>query len=477
VTAATRAPTPHERASATSADVAVLGAGPAGLGAALRLARAGRSVVVLEQEPHVGGLAASVVVGGQRVDLGSHRLHAATDPEVLGLLQGLLGDDLQWRRRQGRIRLFDRWLAFPLRPGDLVRALPPQFLARAGASAAAAAVRPRRDATFADVVASGLGTAMGEAFYFPYAEKIWGVPAHELAGLQARRRISAGSPGRLLRRVLRPAPRAAGGAGGFWYPAGGFGRIPEVLADAATAAGADLRTGARVAGLRADADGVVVTTASGGGVRVGTVLSTLPLPVLARLLTPTAPPPALPSRAMVLVYLVLDVPRWTPYDAHYLPGPGTPMTRVSEPGNYRTPTSAWPDPSGTTVLCAELPCAVDDAVWRADDDALVALVIDGLEAVGLGRPPVLEAAVRRRRNAYPVYRVGVEPVLEATLAAVEQHPRVRSFGRQGLFAHDNTHHALAMAWAAAAVIRPDGTVDAAAWAAHRARFAEHVVED
>ena len=51
------------------------------------------------------------------------------------------------------------------------------------------------------------------------------------------------------------------------------------------------------------------------------------------------------------------------------------------------------------------------------------------------------------------------------------------FGRQGLFAHDNTHHALAMAWAAADAARPDGQVDAAAWSRARAAFAAHVVED
>ena len=56
-------------------------------------------------------------------------------------------------------------------------------------------------------------------------------------------------------------------------------------------------------------------------------------------------------------------------------------------------------------------------------------------------------------------------------------PRVTTFGRLGLFAHDNTHHALAMAYDAVAALRPDGSLDAAAWSAARSRFARHVVED
>ena len=43
--------------------------------------------------------------------------------------------------------------------------------------------------------------------------------------------------------------------------------------------------------------------------------------------------------------------------------------------------------------------------------------------------------------------------------------------------HDNTHHALAMAWAAADALAPDGAFDHAAWSAARESFTSHVVED
>ena len=37
---------------------------------------------------------------------------------------------------------------------------------------------------------------------------------------------------------------------------------------------------------------------------------------------------------MLLIYLVLDTPQFTPYDAHYLPGGDVRITRLSEPRNY-----------------------------------------------------------------------------------------------------------------------------------------------
>jgi hypothetical protein len=52
-----------------------------------------------------------------------------------------------------------------------------------------------------------------------------------------------------------------------------------------------------------------------------------------------------------------------------------------------------------------------------------------------------------------------------------------SFGRQGLFVHDNAHHAMQMGYDAVDALRDDGRFDRYAWTAARERFAEHIVED
>ena len=72
-----------------SSRVVILGAGPAGLGAALGLARRGFTVDVLEQAAQVGGNAGSFELAGLRVDFGSHRLHPATAPEVFAEIRAL----------------------------------------------------------------------------------------------------------------------------------------------------------------------------------------------------------------------------------------------------------------------------------------------------------------------------------------------------------------------------------------------------
>ena len=79
-----------------------------------------------------------------------------------------------------------------------------------------------------------------------------------------------------------------------------------------------------------------------------------------------------------------------------------------------------------------------------------------------------------------LFRYPDETALQEPLAALERWvddlPGLLTYGRQGLFAHDNTHHALAMAYAAADCLR-DGRFDRTRWAAARASFAAHVVED
>jgi protoporphyrinogen oxidase len=456
----------------TDVDVVVLGAGPAGLAAAWRAAERDRSVLVLERAPAVGGMAASFEVAGVRVDHGSHRLHPATPPEVLGPLRELLGGDLQTRPRAGRLRLYGRWLGFPLRPGELVRALPPAALARIGRDALTRPLARTDGSSYAAVLTGRLGPELYGALYGPYAGKLWGLPGAEIDPEQARRRVSAGGVWGIARRLLQ-ADR--GGQGRvFHYPRRGFGQLTEALAAAAGKAGAALATGTEVTGVRPAADRVAVATGDGRTVTAGHVLSTVPLPVLARLAGAGVPSGGLRFRAMVLVYLVHSGGRWSPYDAHYLPGPETPVTRLSEPANYR---DSAEDPADRSVLCAEIPCAVGDPVWTSTPDQLAALVIGGLAATGL--PPVRLAGVEVRRlpHVYPVYETGYAARLAPLAAWADSLDRVTSFGRLGLFAHDNTHHALAEAFDAVAALRPDGSRDPAAWAAARARFATHVVED
>jgi protoporphyrinogen oxidase len=450
-----------------TAEFVVLGAGPAGLGAAWKLARAGRSVVVLEQADQVGGLSGSFDVAGVRVDHGSHRLHPNTRPDILRDLRSLLGDDLQLRPRHGRIRMSDTFVPFPPSPLGMLRNLPKSTSVRLARDVAFGfGRRSATTDTFAAVVRAQLGPTLLEEFYAPLVEKLFGAPVDALHGDLARRRVSARGGRDLLRKALRRGEQG----NVFWYPRRGYGQISEALADAAVAAGAHIELGARV-----DRIDLESRTVEAGGRRcsAGSIWSTLPLPLLARLAG--GPTSSLRFRAMSLVYLVLDRPRWSEFDAHYLVPRSVPITRMSEPRNYRSSTE---DPVDRTVLCAEWPGFVDDEVWRRSPDDLADEIRESLARESLDVGPPTHVEVHRVPHAYPVYDLDfVEAADRLNSWAEAIEPIVLSFGRNGLFAHDNAHHALATAYAAFDAISTDGSFDLAHWRRAKSGFATHVVED
>lgn len=86
-----------------SVDVAIVGAGAAGIAAARRLSAAGRSVLMVEALPRLGGRAQTILTGGWPLDLGCGWLHSAERNPLatLAAAEGLEIDcsDAAWGRQ------------------------------------------------------------------------------------------------------------------------------------------------------------------------------------------------------------------------------------------------------------------------------------------------------------------------------------------------------------------------------------------
>lgn len=516
---------PH--VDSTTVDALIVGGGPCGLTVALGSARRGLSTRLIEADPHVGGMAASFSVGGQRVDLGSHRLHPVMPTNVEVMLRELLGCDLQERERNGRLRLRDEWVLFPFRARNLIANVPPSIAATSVADLAFLPLHRPREDTYAEVVRAGLGQTALREFHGPMAEKIWGLPPEELSGELARRRLSVRTPGSLLRTVSRTS-RPKGRT--FLYPRLGYGQIVEQLERVAVTEGARLSTGVSVQYLQTGSEWTRSTLSNGEVVVARRVFWTASTDAL-RMAVDAAPsteqrcPPRLATmpggdvcanshgdgrgdvcgnsrgdgradnradnrvdgrgdgggdggggvraRSMVLVYLVIDRPSYTEFDAHYVPDPAVCFSRLSEPRNYRQ----GPDPSDRTVLCAEIPCTLDDEIWRASDAALAELVIDGLSECDLPAAKPIEVAVKRLGSVYPVLRASEAGHRAKELDWAHGLEGVTVLGRQALMVADNIHHVLDMALSAVACIRGDSSWNSEGWARHLERFDGFVVQD
>ena len=462
--------------------VVVLGGGPAGCCAAYKLQNTGRvRVSLIEQTQMLGGNSGSFEEEGQFLDFGSHRLHAACDPEILKDVKQMLGKDLAHRDRHGRIRLRGKWLHFPLKTTDLMMRLDKPFAFGAAWDMVRRTLFGKGDEgdTFASVLEANLGKTICENFYFPYARRLWGREPDQLSGIQARKRVSAGSVSKILKRLAKPP-----GAGKFYYPRRGYGQLSEIYAEQATKLGADIKMGYSASKLVQLPEGgfeVEITNKDGEKetLTANHVWSTIPVTILCRMMQPSAPPEIIAAadnityRSMVLVYLTLPVDQWTTTDAHYFPEANIHTTRMSEPKNYFGLT----EPKGKTTLCAELPCEKGDEIWNMSDEDLGELILGDMKTAELPIHKPIRVFSRRLPQAYPIYNMNYENDLETMDNWVSGIPNLLTYGRQGFFAHDNTHHAFYMAYCAVDCLEADGSFNRKRWNDYRKIFATHVVED
>ena len=84
-------------------DVAIIGAGPAGLTAGYLLTKQGKTVAIIEKdETYVGGISRTVEHEGYRFDIGGHRFFSKSQ-QVVDLWNEILPDDFIQRPRMSQI--------------------------------------------------------------------------------------------------------------------------------------------------------------------------------------------------------------------------------------------------------------------------------------------------------------------------------------------------------------------------------------
>ena len=414
-------------------DLLILGAGPAGLGAAGEASRHGLRATLVERDPAPGGLCRTHARDGYRFDTGGHRFITA-DRDLLDRVTALCGDDLLLAQRTSEVQLLGRRFKYPLELPDLVRNLPPKLAARAAFAYLTRRRRRRPPETFEEWAEDRFGRVLYELFLGPYTEKVWGVPPDQLSAEWATQRISFGDLWEVARTLLRPPSRTPQRtyARSFLYPRLGIGQLFEQIHTAASDAGAETLTDSRaVAFERQDnrITAVLLETPRGPArIQADTVLSTIPLPALLSLCE--APVPSdLTFRPVRFLNLALESPEVLPTTWRYVGDGRLRAGRLQEP-RKRSPHMA---PPGKTSLQVEIPYALDDAIDRASDPELLDRIRPELRALGVDLGQVRFAFTVRAPEAYPVHLRGVEHTRARALAAVDRLCNLRTFGRQGAF--------------------------------------------
>lgn len=436
--------------------VAIIGAGPAGLTAAFKLSRRGMKVTVYEAGNGVGGMAKTISLWGQRVDLGPHRFFSG-DRRVNELWLEAVGKDYSIVSRLTRVYYRKTFFDYPLTVGNALRGLGFVEAIRCILSYMKARLLPERDeSTFESWVSNRFGKRLFSIFFKSYSEKLWGISCKELDADFAKQRVKKLS----LFEAVKSAVMGNRGTrhktlqDEFAYPHFGAGLVYERLAEDITKHGGEINLNTRVKAVRppqVPGGKPVLELEEGGQLTFDHVVSTMPISVLVERMGASEAirqhARALKFRNTILVYLRIEGPSPFPDQWIYVHAPDLQTGRIT---NFRNWVPGITKGQKDAILCLEYWCYDQDEIWVRDELSLVKLATDEVYKTSLVPAGSVKAGkVVRVPNCYPVYATGYR----AHLAPIEQYLSAQDglsvIGRYGAFKYNNQDHSILMGLLAA----------------------------
>ncbi|WP_206056698.1 protoporphyrinogen oxidase [Nocardioides sp. GY 10113] len=283
--------------------VVVVGGGIAGLVAARELAAAGRTVLLLEGSPTVGGKLRRGEVAGITLDVGAEAIVNRRPEGValarelgIGLVRPSAATSRIWTR--GALRPLPRTLMGA--PLDLAQLADSGVLGDEGLRAArrepelaaTTLTEAETDLSVGDLVDRRYGPEVTDRLVEPLLGGVYAGRAREISVRAAiPSLLDLAERGSITAQAGGVPPSAAGSI--FTGIPGGMWRLPVELGRALVATGrVEIRTGAMATGLRRTADGFEVTVRTAGDERLETadeVVLATPAAPTARLLATVAP--------------------------------------------------------------------------------------------------------------------------------------------------------------------------------------------
>ncbi len=448
----------------------ILGAGPAGMAAAMELQKAGRSSIIIEKAAQVGGLAKTIVFeekeGTYRTDIGPHRFFSK-NKYLYDFIEDLLGEQWMTVHRLTRFVIDGKFYFYPVRLSNVLSQIGFFRAIRTAVDYAIARVRsiiaPRQMVSFEDYAVSTFGRSLAEFNMLNYTEKIWGLPCSEISVDWAQQRIGGLSVFTTLRKALlkRGGPKSLVDI--FYYPSHGSGTIYEAIAKRITAAGCAIHTESEPTRIHWSGDRVTAVDVRMHGkqqsLSVSDVICSIPLTQAVTLFSPAPPKEVLDAaaalrfRSQVYLFLMVDGESVSKDNWIYFPDKNIPFGRIAEMKNF----SAQMCPPGKTSLFVEYFCFEGDRIWTMEKDALFALTMEWLERLQiLQRDRVLRSYLFRQPHVYPLYDLHYRQRVSTVLQWFDRFQNFHAIGRPGRFRYTNQDHSLEMGILAARSIL-DGT--------------------
>jgi protoporphyrinogen oxidase len=440
--------------------VVIIGAGPAGLTAALELSRHGIPAVVLEADKQVGGISRTVNYKGYLFDIGGHRFFTKWE-EVNRIWEEVLGDKFLLRPRLSRIYYRKKFFLYPLVAKNALFGLGPIESVRILLSYLRSALFPTpKEENLEEWVSNRFGKRLYQIFFKTYTEKVWGVPCTSIQAEWAAQRIRGLSLMTAVRNALFPSksPKAKTLIDRFHYPERGPGQMWETLAERLMQQGYPVlmeRPVVRISHDGGEVTRVITRGPHGEESFAGThFISSMPIRDLINSLDPAPPEDVLNAgnglryRDFLIVSLIVNRKEVSPDNWIYVHDPGVKVGRIQNFKNWSP--AMVPDPN-KSCLGMEYFVFENDELWSSSDSDLIQMARREIAQLGLVRPEEIEdGTVVRMPKAYPMYDPGWTERVETIRAYAETSLRNLQFvGRNGMHKYNNQDHSMMTALCAA----------------------------
>lgn len=450
----------HDTAKHLNVDVAIIGAGPAGLTAGYLLTKQGKTVAIIEKdETYVGGISRTVEHEGYRFDIGGHRFFSKSQ-QVVDLWNEILPDDFIQRPRMSRIYYEGKFYSYPLRAFEALSNLGILRSAACMLSYLRYKLFPVTEVkSFEDWTTNQFGHKLYSIFFKTYTEKVWGMPCNEMSSDWAAQRIKGLS---LWSAVVDGVKRSLGlnkkpndGQAAktlletFRYPRLGPGMMWDAARDKIIAAGGTVIMGHGLEQLASDGAGSWRMSASGAEGKVvitaKDAISSAPMRELAARLHPlldtTLNASNLKYRDFLTVALKIKSEDLFPDNWIYIHDDKVQVGRVQ---NFRSWSPEMVPDEDVACVGLEYFCFEGDGLWSSSDEDLIALATKEMNILGLCDPKdVIGGAVVRQEKAYPVYDEDYAANVEAMRQELEaKFPSLHLVGRNGMHRYNNQDHAM-----------------------------------
>ncbi|MFK7847976.1 MAG: FAD-dependent oxidoreductase [Rhodothermales bacterium] len=430
--------------------VGIIGAGPAGITAAYQLSKAGIDVDIYEAGSSVGGLAKTISLWDQHVDLGPHRFFS-TDRRVNELWLEVVGKDYDMVDRLTRIYYNKDFFNYPLRVGNALKNLGPIEAAHCMLSYFQQKIAPiKQDGSFEDWVVNQFGRHLFEIFFKTYSEKLWGITCKELDSDFASQRIKKLS----LTEAIKNAVFSGKGnkhktlVDKFAYPHEGSGVVYNRMAQRIRENGHSVHLSMPVERVvQSGNKAVALELSDGTQIAYDHIISSMPLTLLVQRLDTTPQElldhtAALKFRNTTLVYLHINDSDLFPDNWIYVHDPSLQFGRIT---NFRNWTPQLYKNETTSILALEYWSYDDDSIWQAPEQDLIELGKKEIRQTGLiGNAEILDGKAIKIRRCYPVYnkdyKTHLKPI-EHYLSGIEN---LSVIGRYGAFKYNNQDHSILM---------------------------------